>query len=486
MESFFDTSFADVRVHVGQEASSIGALAFTHGTDLYFAPGQYNPQSSQGQQLLGHELTHVLQQRAGRVRNPLGAGVAVVQDPALEAEAERMGLRAASSVVPIQAKRAGTAPILGPLRAAGFGPNAVAANGAILPPATQAQDSMQRQAGPLLPRKPPASTKRVPGIHSPFGAIQRMEVTHEGMRDRFNQKLTEAMLRRERIPEKRKNRWAAGTRAKKRLWGLKEEFELTYESLLEAGRTDPELYLQALTGDAGQRAIPDALSLSRGETRNEIGMKQDALDLVRACKLTFGEIAAIKIYTGGDYKYINPSLAKNNAWLRIKNGTYLTIWSEYSLRQQGMKHAAHMLSAMDKLPIIKTTVYRGARVTPEEWYNQYSNIKVISFPYFLSSTTDVDKACSAANGDLEEDTKTLAGRVVSIVFIFEVTNGRNIEPLSITGGEKEVLLLPGATFTVTGIEELQRDPAKYNKYTQKGPSTALTEAWYKVYARQTK
>ena len=42
MESFFNASFADVRVHVGNEAPSIGALAFTHGTDLYFAPGQYN------------------------------------------------------------------------------------------------------------------------------------------------------------------------------------------------------------------------------------------------------------------------------------------------------------------------------------------------------------------------------------------------------------------------------------------------------------
>jgi Domain of unknown function (DUF4157) len=96
MEAFFNTSFADVRVHVGNEAPSIGALAFTHGTDLYFAPGQYNPQSTQGQQLLGHELTHVVQQRAGRVRNPLGAGIAVVQDPGLEAEAERMGVSAAA------------------------------------------------------------------------------------------------------------------------------------------------------------------------------------------------------------------------------------------------------------------------------------------------------------------------------------------------------------------------------------------------------
>ena len=106
MESFFNTSFADVRVHVGHEAPSIGALAFTHGTDLYFAPGQYNPQSTQGQQLLGHELTHVVQQRAGRVRNPLGAGVAVVQDPALEAEAERMGLRAATLSQPLRKTKA--------------------------------------------------------------------------------------------------------------------------------------------------------------------------------------------------------------------------------------------------------------------------------------------------------------------------------------------------------------------------------------------
>ncbi|HEY3568178.1 MAG TPA: DUF4157 domain-containing protein [Thermoanaerobaculia bacterium] len=93
MESAFGTDFSDVRVHVGPEASSIGALAFTYGSDLYFAHGQYDPHSPHGQRLIGHELTHVLQQRAGRVRNPFGSGVAVVQDPGLEAEAERMGIR---------------------------------------------------------------------------------------------------------------------------------------------------------------------------------------------------------------------------------------------------------------------------------------------------------------------------------------------------------------------------------------------------------
>lgn len=99
MEQAFGTDFSDVRVHVGPQAGAIGALAFTLGSDIHFAPGLYNPDSHQGQHLLGHELAHVVQQRTGRVRNPFGSGVAVVQDPALEAEADRLGLRAASHVV---------------------------------------------------------------------------------------------------------------------------------------------------------------------------------------------------------------------------------------------------------------------------------------------------------------------------------------------------------------------------------------------------
>ncbi|MCK9919344.1 DUF4157 domain-containing protein [Microbacteriaceae bacterium K1510] len=91
MASLFKTDFSDVQVHVGPEASSLGALAFTQGANLYFAPGHYSPATPLGLQLLGHELTHVVQQRVGRVRNPFGSQLAVVQDRALEAEAEQMG-----------------------------------------------------------------------------------------------------------------------------------------------------------------------------------------------------------------------------------------------------------------------------------------------------------------------------------------------------------------------------------------------------------
>jgi hypothetical protein len=90
-ESFFHADLSDVRVYVGPDAASIGAIAFTVGPAIHFAPGYYEPHTPRGQELLGHELTHVLQQREGRVANPLGDKLTVVQDLELEAEADRLG-----------------------------------------------------------------------------------------------------------------------------------------------------------------------------------------------------------------------------------------------------------------------------------------------------------------------------------------------------------------------------------------------------------
>jgi ribosomal protein S18 acetylase RimI-like enzyme len=116
MEAALGADFSGVRVHVGPQAERIGAIAFTLGSDVYFAPGRYQPDTMQGQQVLGHELAHVMQQRAGRVRNPLGAGMAVVQDRALEAEADRLGHRAAAHRTAMQPKMPATAQPSAPVR----------------------------------------------------------------------------------------------------------------------------------------------------------------------------------------------------------------------------------------------------------------------------------------------------------------------------------------------------------------------------------
>lgn len=74
MESGIGADFSKVRIHTDNHASSmsrdINAKAFTHGSDVYFNSGQYNPATPSGQQLLAHELTHTVQQGASERIQP--------------------------------------------------------------------------------------------------------------------------------------------------------------------------------------------------------------------------------------------------------------------------------------------------------------------------------------------------------------------------------------------------------------------------------
>ncbi len=77
MESAFGTDFSAVRVHTGTQSDTLNqalsARAFTTGQDIFFRDGEYNPSSSDGRELLAHELTHVVQQ-TGTVQTKLMVG----------------------------------------------------------------------------------------------------------------------------------------------------------------------------------------------------------------------------------------------------------------------------------------------------------------------------------------------------------------------------------------------------------------------------
>ncbi|WP_421795231.1 eCIS core domain-containing protein [Haliscomenobacter sp.] len=66
MEQGIGADFSQVRIHTDSEAANmnkeISAQAFTHGQDVYFNQGKFSPGSAEGQRLLAHELTHVVQQ----------------------------------------------------------------------------------------------------------------------------------------------------------------------------------------------------------------------------------------------------------------------------------------------------------------------------------------------------------------------------------------------------------------------------------------
>jgi hypothetical protein len=83
------TSLDGVRVHTGDGAAALAravtARAFTVGNDIYFGRGEYRPGTSEGNELIAHEVAHTIQQRGAPMDGPL-----TVSQPgdALEREAE--------------------------------------------------------------------------------------------------------------------------------------------------------------------------------------------------------------------------------------------------------------------------------------------------------------------------------------------------------------------------------------------------------------
>ncbi|MCU0541064.1 MAG: DUF4157 domain-containing protein [Oscillatoriaceae cyanobacterium Prado104] len=101
MEQAFGADFSVVKVHDDAQSHqlnrSIQAQAFTTGKDILFDIGKYNPGSQQGQELIAHELTHVVQQNG--VGNHHRANQSIAQaDRSAEANIETITPNSAKSI----------------------------------------------------------------------------------------------------------------------------------------------------------------------------------------------------------------------------------------------------------------------------------------------------------------------------------------------------------------------------------------------------
>jgi outer membrane protein OmpA-like peptidoglycan-associated protein len=78
--------FSRVRIHADSDAAesarAVGARAYTVGSHIAFAAGEYRPQTANGRRLIAHELAHVLQQREGPAGIPPRLEVGSADDPA--------------------------------------------------------------------------------------------------------------------------------------------------------------------------------------------------------------------------------------------------------------------------------------------------------------------------------------------------------------------------------------------------------------------
>lgn len=85
-----EADFSGVRLHTDAQADqfnqSIQAKAFTTGQDVFFRDGAYDPGSREGQALIAHELTHVVQQNAVSARQTSQATFGTSETPAFHAE----------------------------------------------------------------------------------------------------------------------------------------------------------------------------------------------------------------------------------------------------------------------------------------------------------------------------------------------------------------------------------------------------------------
>ncbi len=103
-EPRFGYDFSNVRLHTGSRsgemAGSLNARAFTYGRHIVFGKGDYRPETAEGLRLIGHELTHVIQQDADSEVTVRRYPREVWQEMILERDRRRRAEELAAQCVP--------------------------------------------------------------------------------------------------------------------------------------------------------------------------------------------------------------------------------------------------------------------------------------------------------------------------------------------------------------------------------------------------
>jgi hypothetical protein len=165
--------------------------------------------------------------------------------------------------------------------------------------------------------------------------------------------------------------------------------------------------------------------------------------------------------------YMNPAIAGSDPWMNtqltdLANPTKagsgfqfgateaalqggITQQHKDEAKEAGLRHAKYALQGMAKLPKWQSPplTYRGRSETPAKIASDYQVNQTINFTAFASSSTKQSVAVNFATGNVN------ATNPVPLLIILTVTNGRDIAKLSLFPGEGEILLLPGASFTIT-------------------------------------
>lgn len=477
-----------VRLHTDAHADglarSVQSVAFTHGRDIYFSRGSFAPGTPGGAALLGHELAHVAQGahgastggpgRIGRAKDPAeiaadraGAVIAPVlrrswhEDHAAgtrtpqssPAPAEHGGIsrqvlrRRISSITTTSADIAAVT---------GSGPKKKNFLTTLI---TGSKDSLYK-IGVLLDRLATLNDTDAETVNlaALVTLCQHWLQRHRGDGDRVVAGLVEDIL-----AEARRDHSKALAQ-QRYLDDLKLGETATAAptpGFRKNGSTGPTPLTQQIGLDMHSRAQHVMGQAKKGEGAKSTPRQKQLAELMRVAGLTDAEVAAIMAYTASDYLYINPAIAKKPTWLDAQQDAIASAhkakgrapghMNQQQMREDAVTHAGVAMQGLAKMPVMKGTVYRGARMNREEFAKEYGLRTQKVYRAFTSSTLD-RKVCDLyARGGGER--KPRADQTISVKCIFQVDNARDIQLLSDAGGEKEWLLLPGATFKITKIED---------------------------------
>jgi hypothetical protein len=199
--------------------------------------------------------------------------------------------------------------------------------------------------------------------------------------------------------------------------------------------------------------------------------------------LSKAEVAAVKTFTGDDYRYINPAVAnqkdkaeKKGDWMdqNKPNSGSASDWKDKKrqMYEEGALHAGMMAEALKKLKTIQKTVFRGTRMTPDAFKSAYQVGSTLDYEAFVSTSTAESVSLGFAAGDQRTDPKA----TVQVMVEAEIVDLRDIQKLSLIKSENELLASPGTKLRVESIADEESG--------KRAAGTPAATAWKRVKLKQ--
>lgn len=224
-----------------------------------------------------------------------------------------------------------------------------------------------------------------------------------------------------------------------------------YWDALQAGR------FKMLSPDkANQEKVKGAAELAHGRapaspvTNFAQDYAAEIADLTGRYGLSAAEIAAIRIYSDQDYKYINPAVGGIKGWLddNVKDPS-----KRGQAAGEGGLHGELAKWGLRRLPEYRGKVYRGEVREAGDIATKYRSGAKARFDGFMSTSKDRGVSENFIFNELGEHRKEAPQKKWEGVLhiISGARGGREIGAMSVNPHEQEVLFPPGASVTVSGL-----------------------------------